>query len=283
MNSTSFASILFRFAVTGAVGLGTIYFSLGRMAAEKIATAVAMPSGLLWLLLLFFAAYSVAIRQKASGLCLLICWLLLTLIGNRNVSDYLAYSLERPYVSLRPLEESPFDVVIVLGGGGTVGANSRMQGHVSGDRLILAGQMYHRGLAKSLVCTGKRIESMDSSGSDPCDVSREILEGLGVPKESIRTSGGRNTAEEMQGLGTEFNGTKLRVGVLTSAWHMPRAMRLASRNGFEPVPLPADFRSQPENNPPTTGELIESMIPSGSSIWLNGSLFKEYLGMLIGR
>ena len=283
MNSPSITAIAFRFIVTASVGLGTIWLSLGQMAAEKIATTVAMPVGILWLLLLFSASYAVAIRQRAAGVLLIVCWLLLSVSGSGLLADRLAVSLERAYLTIQPLEEKPFDVVVVLGGGGGLGANSRIQGNGSGDRMILAAQLYHQGLAKKLVCTGQRIESMDSSGVDPGEVSRTILKGLGVPENAIELEAGRNTSEEMQSLGKKFADGELRIGLVTSAWHLPRALRLAARNDFHPLPLPADFRSNPTNNPPTPGQLIESLVPTAGSLSLNAALLKEYLGMAVGR
>lgn len=283
MHSTSFLAIAFRFAVTAAVSLGTIWLSLGRMAAEKIATTLAMPVGILWLLLLLFAAYAVAIRQRAAAMLLLLSWGLLTLMGNGYLSDQLALSLERPFLTFKPFESKPFDVVIVLGGAGGLGANGRLQGNGSADRLVLAAELYHRKLATRLICTGRRIESMDSTGVDPADVSTTILTGLGVPADVISQGSGRNTSEEMSLLAEELSDPNLRVGLVTSAWHMPRALRLAERSGLRVESLPADFHSAPQVQPMTTGELIQSMIPAAGAMANNSMFLKEYLGMLAGR
>lgn len=282
-SSPGFLSLALRFAITGAVSMSTIWLSLGRMAAEKIATAVVMPTGLLWLLLLFSAAYAAAARQRVAAVLLLFCWMALSAMGNGVLCGQLARSLEGPYLQLNPLQSEPVDVLLVLGGGGGLGPNGRLQGNGSGDRLILAAQLYHSGIARSLICTGQRIESMNSTGVDPADCSASILIGLGVPEQAIRKVGGRNTSEEMSTLAQEFGSQQQRVGLLTSAWHLPRALRLAERHGLTLEPFPADFRSGPQSSPPTPGELIESMIPSGPTIATCTALLKEYLGMLAGR
>ena len=171
----------------------------------------------------------------------------------------------------------------MLGGGGGPGAHGRQQGNSSGDRLILAAQLYHQKIAKKFICTGQRIASMNSSGVDPAVASRDILLNLGVPDSAIEMMGGRNTSEEMRELAGRFRDSKARIGLLTSAWHLPRAMRLANRNGLQPIPLPADFRSGPRSNGFTTGQIVESMLPNGSVLGSNWSLAKEFLGMLLGR
>ncbi len=283
MNSSSFLSIAFRFCVIVSVSLATIWLSLDRMVAEKVATALVLPAGILWLLLLFSCAYAVAARQRVAAAWLMICWLAYSVAGSGFVSDWLATSLEQPYLSINPLEEQPFEFVVVLGGGGGLGANQRLQGNGSGDRMILAAQLYHQGLARKLICTGQRIESMNSTGIDPAEVSLGILTRLGVPVDAIEKLGGRNTSEEMKSLGERFGQSEQRIGLLTSAWHLPRALRLARRNGFHPQALPADFRSSPKLNPPTSGELIVGMIPGGDALSANGAFCKEFLGMLVGR
>lgn len=281
--SSSFLKLLLQFAITIIVSLATIWLSLDRMVVEKVATALLLPAGFLWLMLLFSCAHAVAAKQRVAAVWLLICWMTYSAAASGFVSDRLATALEQPYLSINPLEEQPFEYVVVLGGGGGLGANQRLQGNGSGDRMIMAAQLYHLGIARKLICTGQRIESMSSSGVDPADVSLDILSKLGVPVEVVEKLGGRNTSEEMKSLGERFGETDQRVGLLTSAWHMPRALRLARRNGFHPQALPADFRSSPKLNPPTPGEIIVSMIPSGDALAANGALCKECLGMLVGR
>ncbi|MFN9720214.1 MAG: YdcF family protein [Planctomycetota bacterium] len=287
MNSArSYIRIL---AVLTLVWIGLIVvirIAIDRDAAEKIATALFMPSGILWLFMMALLVQVWPWRrpeyQSSAGYPVLLCFLTYTLGGSGYVSEALAHALERPYLRTNPLEEPPVDLVIVLGGGGGPGANGRLQGNTSGDRLILAAQLYHRHPATKFVCTGQRIASMDASGFDPAEVSRDILIRLGVPESSVETLGGRNTSEEMKALGERFRDGKIRVGLLTSAWHLPRAMRLAERNGLYPIPLPADFRSSLAESP-TVAKRIECCIPNGGAFSGTWSFAKEYLGMLIGR
>jgi uncharacterized SAM-binding protein YcdF (DUF218 family) len=266
--------------------LVVVYFSLGRDAAEKIGTALFMPSGLVWLMLIALCLQLWPLRRSdrpAGGWTSLLCLAGYSLGGSGYISEFMASSLEAPYVQVNPLTEPPVDIVVVLGGGGSQGANGRLQGNGSGDRLILAAQLYHKDPATKFIVTGQRIESMNSSGVDPADTSLDILTRLGVPKSSIERIGGKNTSEEMQNLGARFKDSSLRIGLLTSAWHLPRATRLAARNGLKTVPLPADFRSSPPEQTPTVGQRIEALIPNGAAFGSTWSFAKEYVGMLIGR
>lgn len=283
MRGNSFFWIGFRFAVTAAVGVSTIWLSLGQMVAEKIITAMLMPAGLLWMFLLFSTSYAAAMRERAGAICLFLSWAALSVAGNGYVADAAGRSLEAPFLEIDPFQAEPYDAVVLLGGGGTVGSNGRYQGNWSGDRFILAAQLYHQKKAKLIICTGQKIAEMNSSGVDPSVIGRDVLTQLGVPDDAIEEIGGRNTTEEMKNLGEKFPGAKDRVGLITSAWHLSRALRLAENQNFYPEPLPADFWSGPQNAQRTPGQMIEAMIPSGFAIGANTAFMKEKLAELVGR
>ncbi len=44
--------------------------------------------------------------------------------------------------------------------------------------------------------------------------------------------------------------TNLSVGILTSAWHLPRAMKLAKKYGIEATPIPSNFLTEPTHRDP---------------------------------
>ncbi len=287
LKSSSFLRV---FAVTlliAGFSLVLIRVTLGRDAIEKIGTALFMPSGLLWLMLLSLTIQLWPFRRRDPGAtrssAALAVFALYSLAGNGFIADAMAAALEAPYLHIDPLTEPPVDYIIVLGGGGGPGANGRLQGNSSGDRLILAAQLYYCHKETKFICTGQRIESMNATGVDPADTSRDILTRLGVPSDSIELLGGKNTSEEMQNLGKRFSGSEVRIGLLTSAWHLPRATRLAKRTGLTTLPLPADFRSSRQDQPLTTGQCIEAMIPSGSAMASTWWSTREFLGMLLGR
>ena len=271
--------------MVGAITLACLALSaliFGPKAFEKIATVLVLPLGMLWYLLCVTLVVAAVLRARRTLLFVGVVWLCITLVGNVPFSERLAEMLEAPYADVQPLKQGSFSVVIVLGGGSSTAINGRHQGNRAGDRLILAGQLYHLGLTQSIICTGETIESMSTSQHDPAAQCADVLMNLGVPQARIEQHAGRNTAEEMLSLGQRFNETGLRVGLITSAWHLSRALRLAHQQGFYPHPLPADFMTR-ENIVATWGEAVHNVIPQADALANTTRIVKEVLGGWVGR
>lgn len=246
---------------------------------EKLLTQLVLPCGLIWLGLI--AASIVAWRRKQRMLlaCLLVLLAMDTAAGNVPLGTAMLGWLERDFAQLRPLETGPYDAVVVLGGGTSTAANGLAQFDQAGDRVALAAELYHAGRAGLLIVTGSRIASLDPNGRDTGSEAVELLERLAVPKDRILRLPGRNTSEEMAALArlaTEHPEWK-RLGLVTSAWHMPRALRLAHNENVSPDPLPADFRGEP------TRWTVLSVIPNAEGFNRTQIAAKEMLAGLVGR
>ena len=74
-----------------------------------------------------------------------------------------------------------------------------------------------------------------------------------------------------------------RVGILTSAWHLPRAMRLAESAGVQAVPVPSNFigRGVVRNTP--VGAIIRDCVPHHDALMINARAMKEYLATIVRR
>lgn len=274
--------LMLRVATAVMMFVAGTWWALGRTVAEKLVTALAMPASLVWLLLLVAVLAARRAGRRDLVLAAAIPWTALTLLGNGMVAGTLASSLEEPFRHIQPLESEPFDKIILLGGGTSVGGNGRIQANTAGDRILLTAQMYHAGLTETIICSGHRIVELNPDGSDPAQQAHEILMSLGVPEEAIQMQEGRNTSEELRQLANAVADSSPRLGLVTSAWHLPRAMRLASRQNLSVEPLPADFITGPPSHM-TTGSIILSCVPQDGALWTNAKVLKEYLGMLVGR
>lgn len=153
---------------------------------------------------------------------------------------------------LRPLEDAypgrsigslpAADAVLVLGG---ILSPVKETGMVtewseSVERFNAGVEIVRRDKARVVLFTG------DPRGSEGSALQREAIEH-GVPVERTAVIGSvGNTADEAAQLKryAAQHGLK-RVVLVTSAWHMPRAMRLFRGAGVEIVPFPVDYRAQP--------------------------------------
>lgn len=255
----------------------------GKTMVEKLITALAMPVGLFWLLLIAVTYGTLVARQRFIALLAMTCLLMVTVFGNQYVANELTQSLEQPYLDQVPIQPGDVDTVVLLGGGTISNLRGRSQLSTNGDRVAAAARLYHAAVAKGItpqiICTGTQVYRSDPADLDPREESKNCLVALGVAENDISTMAGANTYEEMQYLKEWIDGQSSapRLGILTSAWHLPRAMRLAEARGIQATPIPSDFRSH--SFVPSVG----TVVPSATNLMVSTDAVKEYLARLVKR
>jgi uncharacterized SAM-binding protein YcdF (DUF218 family) len=266
-------------AFLGALFVGGIGLVSGPTMVEKLLTVLVTPVGFVWLGLMLLIYFSVMTRQGWPAVAGLVCWLILTIGGNQLVSQWLAGSLEAPYQDLDVFEVEPFDMIVVLGGGTSSTLDGQSQLSIDGDRVAIAARLFHAGQVKRFVCTGTQAFRSTPKDLDPRQEATEILVGLNVPKSAILQMRGENTSQEMANLKTWLAENKVggRVGILTSAWHLSRAIRLAEAQGLTVHPVPSNFVTAPYTPSP------HLVVPGADHLMITSKMLKEYLARLIGR
>lgn len=248
---------------------------------EKVLKELVTPIGMTWCLLILLTYFGLVYRIGWTAMAAFACWLMLTIGGNAFVSGFLASTLEQPYLDTNPYTCEPFDVLIVLGGGTNMTPFGSAQLASGGDRVMVAARMFHSGQTKTIVATGRQQYRVDETDRHPHEETIEILKGLSIPEKHLRMLGGNNTSEEMQDLAKWLNNEpeseNWRIGILTSAWHLPRAMALAKANEIVAEGVPANFLTQPYSPNPSV------VVPSAQNLKVTGSVLHEYLGRLFGR
>ena len=180
------------------------------------------------------------------GLWLLAC-------SNVGVGTWLVRSLEREFPAQPTLtaETPPTTAlqscrfVVVLGGGHCVAAEWSANQQLSASALarIVEGVRIVRQLpAAQLVVSGP----MDDREGGPTHASllREVAVSLGVNRERIiEIDQARDTEQEAVALREVVGASP--VALVTSAWHLPRAMALCRRQQIEALACPTDFAARP--------------------------------------
>jgi uncharacterized SAM-binding protein YcdF (DUF218 family) len=248
------------------------------LALSKLIGMLFMPTGLLWLGLVVAMLWAFRRRMLGLGCFLAFLFLGFSLAGNPQVGASLMGRLESTIPSL-PEKAAPFDAVFVLGGGSQVNERGRPFLGVSGDRIIEAARLWHAGKARCLVASGASDDARAGRRNLGAE-TREIWESLGVPRAAIREIEEPCfiTRDEIQAYAhLKTKEGWHRVGLLSSAWHLPRALALARRAGLEVVPIPSDERGR------VPRFQLWHIVPQEEGFQKTQLACWEMLGRLVGR
>ena len=254
-------------------------YSLGKVVGRLL-----MPLSLLWLALWAAAAVCWWTQARGTAAALLAAWIGVTLAGSNVVAAKLMHGLEAAYLDPAVLDLE-HDVIWVLGGGTTSGHGQVWLGF-SGDRVAQGARLWHRGRAPLLVTSGSTPPG-GTSGHNSAEATLTIWRELGVdPGAVILVETAHNTREEVVRLNelVSSHGWR-RVGLLTSAWHLRRAMALVERSPLGArddvviTPLFADSRSGGSRSLWS----LDAALPSGDAFFRIQTASWEYVGRWTGR
>ena len=299
MKRSLFEAFLAVAAFAGLLVIGTAAAE-GVSMAQRVVTDMAMPIGMIWLLAFGAAVQQFRVGNRRAGYVLATAFLAIWILFSSFVSDAVIGAIEYPLATISPLaaEAPDYQAVIVLGGG----AGRNYAGHTelgsAGERIAMAAKLWHLQKTDRIICTGTEkphsppifdmgdgsARSSDFGGDDSAEVGRDILQSLGVPADRIFRCGGQNTISEMQHLAVQLPTFNLDaadskpIGLITSAFHLPRAMRLAQSQQLEFVPIPAGSYAGGKNNR-SIGILVPT-VGAGENV---ARAAKEMLARVIGR
>lgn len=188
------------------------------------------------------------------------------------VSIALGTALERRYPP-QPLGVLPkADAIVVLGGG--VGAVEPglyyPECYPAADRAVMAARLYHAGKAPLIIPTG----------GGAAQAEKPLLETMRVPASAILCeTAARDTAENATYTLSLLKARKCkRVLVVTSAWHLPRAMMLFRSEEIECVPVGCDYEATLAAIQFAKSPLWQKL-PALATAAQTSVYLKEYLGL----
>lgn len=237
---------------------------------------------------LLIAALILTKKPRLSRMLLFTALLILWIGSTRWAAFGLARSLEWRYFPPEHIPES--EVIVVLGGATEAEHYPRASVEVNSaaDRLFYAAQLYRQGAAPYILLTGGRIPWLSpvNQYSSPAHEMSVLMEMMGVPAGDMWL--------ESESLNTYDNAVYSReilepkavtdILLVTSASHMPRAVKLFEAQGFNVTPMPADYTVTREAWDQLTHGSIESqilnLIPGANDLSLTTRMLKEYIGMV---
>jgi uncharacterized SAM-binding protein YcdF (DUF218 family) len=226
--------------------------------AKKVIGALLCPV-LMCLALLYAALFFFWRRSPKGGLSAWLVFLAATwlLIAALPITAYL---IMRPLEDMagfpanhEALKELGVEYILVLGGGGPADWRAvegiRLFRHLPNTRLILS-----RG----------REEQVESVSAFPVE--------MGVPKQALIIETKASDTEDEARVFGEILG-KTPFALVTSAYHIPRAMRLFRAAGLNPVAAPCEYRAQ------KLPALPNCLLPSADALLATQLAVHEYIGM----
>jgi uncharacterized SAM-binding protein YcdF (DUF218 family) len=231
---------------------------LGALVLSPFLFAVLLAAGIL---------LGVGGRRKAAWWLLGATTFLLVVLSTGAFSSLLLRPLESRYAPW-PADAPRVDAVVVLGGG--------VRGHelsaIALERLV-GGSILARSMGVPIIVSGGT--TWVSAGSEAeAAVAARVLVRLGMPESIIVTEGkSRTTWENAREVKRVLGERKLaRVALVTSAWHMPRAVLAFRRAGVDCIPAPSG----------SLGGRVgaSSLVPIFEALGNSFLALREYLGLV---
>ncbi len=256
---------------------GMAFLAITDFEVQKGVGHLLQPVGVLWMALGAAAGIAWWRQQRLGAALLASTWLVLGLAGNAWVAQSALARLERGMVEVDPATASTYDVVWVLGGGTCDSPAGLPQLSGAGERVMLPARLFHAGKTPLLATSGSiKVGAMHRLGDHTAQTAAMWV-GLGIPVDAIiQVPEPKNTKEEIAALAlmrAERGWT--RVGLVSSAWHLPRALLHARQNGLTVLPIPAGFDSEPAPGP--SGVWV---IPNARALGQLSTAWWEVLGRL---
>jgi uncharacterized SAM-binding protein YcdF (DUF218 family) len=203
---------------------------------------------------------------------------LLFLLSLKPVVNLITYPLESWYGYPSAADLGSLDIVVVLGGGTRPSGGLRREADLTEyayPRLYHGVQVFKESGAKLLAfCGGPSLK--DTAGE--AEVMKGMALCLGVPEERILTeTRSRNTMQNAVGLAQLLPvGKERRIGLVTSATHMPRSQRVFSRQFPQDtiVPIAVYYTYYP------VSWRIEEITPSVDNLKQSTVALHEWIAML---
>ena len=247
---------------------------------EKVAALLVLPVGMV--LLLGLAALLALARQRrrlcGALLATAVLWLWLC------STPFARVLLMGPLVGQFPpqkLEDVPrADAIVVLGAGVLPVTRSRpyLHLHTSSDRVWHAARLFHAGKAPRVIASGGAVWPT-SGRPGAAESMRELLEALGVPNAAVVLENDSRTTRE-NAVHTARVATERGIAdilLVTSPWHMPRAVAAFRAVGLRVTPAPSDYAQGPYS------ARLDAFVPSAAALATTTRAMRELFAQLVYR
>jgi uncharacterized SAM-binding protein YcdF (DUF218 family) len=216
-------------------------------------------------------------RVRAALVVLLLAFGWLYFASTAFFADFMMATLERDFRPKAMSVMTSADAIVVLGGAtrGDTHMGTLPDLNQQADRLVYAAALYKAGKAPLVVLSG---------GSQPdarpeAQLMKEVLAVMGVPgRDILLERASRTTYDNALYSAVVLNGKGVRkILLVTSAYHMRRAVALFEAQGFEVVPTPTDFQRL------VVTPVLSRWAPTAEDLGRTTTALKEHVGFWVYR
>lgn len=222
---------------------------------------------------LVIAVVSQSPRRKKRALMATLIGLFI--MGNGVFVNELTRLWEYAPRTLKP--EETYDLAVVLTGGIADKKGDRMHFGNSADRILQPLLLYREGKIRKILISGGSGMTSESAQADSAAEGKAaayLLEIAGVPKEHIILEGtSRNTRENAKNTAKILKGKQQEILLVTSAFHMRRAVGCFEKVNLKVSPFPTDFYAS--DQPYSWDQLL---IPKEYNLYCLYRIIHEILG-----
>jgi len=245
--------------------------------ASAVFWAVLQPFNLIGLLIAAAVGAAVLGWRKISVALGALAFLVVALSGWTTLGALMLHPLEDRFAKPDPIPQH-VDGIVVLGGGFEGAINLARGGYelnASGDRFVEAAILARRYTEARLIISGGS-GSIFLAGEGDADTAPRLLTALGVAPERIELENkSRDTFENAR---FSFDMAEPEPGetwlLVTSAFHMPRAVGAFRQAGFTVVPWPVDYKTSGRETPGLAQDnVLDSLRNTSVAI-------REWIGLL---
>lgn len=215
--------------------------------ASKLFALLTQP--LTWIAALLVLSLLVPRRTALGRRLVLAALMLLLVMGWLPLPELLIRNLENHYAEVPPQADlRGFAGVVVLGGSTEPGyiAQDHAQPLLNdaAERMTAPLAMLHNYPHLRLLYTGGEGDWL-GSGPSEAEQARGFFTSFGLPEQRVEYESASRTTHENAVLTARLPGvdTTQRWLLVTSAWHMPRAMATFAKAGWNVTAYPVDFRT----------------------------------------
>ncbi|NPA53630.1 MAG: YdcF family protein [Aquificae bacterium] len=243
---------------------------------SKFIASWILPPGALILFLLLIVFFLKKGRAKKGLFLALSMAIFIYLISIEPVKNILLKPLETEFPFPENIKELSCDAIVILGGGIVRGSpdsfGKASPSNITLKRLFMGYRVWKE-IKKPIIVSGGLVYY--KNGETEADVMKKTLVSIGVPSKMIFKEGGsRNTYENVQAIRELLDEKEYKlVCLVTSAYHMPRAVYVFQSFYISVEPVPTDYRIDKK----PLGWY--SFIPNYKYFYESTLALKEYIGI----